>query len=295
MPSWYVETGCIDTHELKPLELVCVGVVIQTLICNYIMMKSHSKNNDSNMDLQPLNNKSVNAVESTIPKTAICQRIILLFQYTLVLWQYISIIGILILDIIKIKNNAISKYNDSYLNKYKCYQAILLLSSNAKTIFSYCYIVFMARIMKMQQHDTDGSLMIYVQKIIGISRFKTSLLFFAAAIAFIEVITCILVPMGLFVYVWILILFIIIGIILTNIMICFVKNKKLWMKYSWVSVSFVIYFTWIISGLAMINFISGKSYWNSFKDVMIERHWNEYIDWIKSDFEGMFRFITMII
>ena len=291
--SWYVESGCIDSNELKPFGLVCFGVLSQTILCNFLMMRSH-KNNSSNMDLQPLN---INAAESVPKKTSICQLLIELFKYALVTWQYVSIITILVLDIIKIKNSALSKYNDNYLDQYKCYQAILLLSSNAKTIFSYCYIVLMAYMTKKKETGNDGnsSLVLYIQKIIGISKFKTSLLFFAAFIAFIEIISCVVVAVGLMVYIWILIGLIVIGVIFTNIMICFIKNRKLWVKYSWVSVSFVVYFGWIFCGLAMINLVSDKGYWNSFKFMIVERDWNMYINWIVSDFEGMFRFITMII
>eukprot|EP01084_Bolivina_argentea_P178402 308380_1 len=321
--SWYVTSGCVDQKELKPWWIIAIGIVIQMII-NTIVLSTKFQNSSDNDNsqvsiiLNQSNNQSLDHKNET--QTCCkskCQQLsescsniknsqwFKMFSALWLIWQFLSILLILILDIAK-SADKLNQFNSAWY-RYQCLAAILLSSSNAKTLFSYIATVGVivgstARQYKNVQENTnefkllDCMQKLYYQPLIhfGFSKLKTSFILFAAAMGFIVISS--LMPYifsGIFAYMWI-------EMIVCLIVVCSVGLFFLLLNVDSTNAILQIVvpssaaFFYILFGLCMVNVFSGIGYWDSFQCVVLERHWNTYMNHMISNITTSFRFVTMI-
>eukprot|EP01083_Nonionella_stella_P216517 778171_1 len=147
--SWYVESGCIVVDEMHPLSLLFFGCFIQ-VITNIILFYDFlfseydqiqipeltTSINDSRKESQC--GRALSIISGRIwncMKRIRDNKCFKLFKYALFLWQFVSVLGIIYFDTHKMTEH-FGLYHSSW-SQYQCYAAIILTSSNAKTLFVY--------------------------------------------------------------------------------------------------------------------------------------------------------------
>ena len=265
--SWYVESNCVDIKELQPLSLVFIGVVIQTLISAIILSReteTHSNSNDATVPLAG----SVNLSSPKKPHNSCYQRCIKWAKYLLLLWQFVSVILVLILDIIKMMDKAPAIQTE--WNRYQCLLSILLTSSNAKTLLSYAFLVSTLELGLSPSKIFKGMKDLYPQT----SNAKILFLTISSLLGIVEI--CILTPYGLggvIAYIWIplvveVVLMVLIVVLLkvtrtTECMMEWVENTKMQEQLFMNMFSLTVVLLALIFGLSAVNLFSGINYMES--------------------------------
>lgn len=310
--SWYVENKCVDVESLQPISLIFIGVVIQVMISAFILSTS---NDADNTDLAvPFAGSS----ESNIPanvnfksKMVLClkrlagSKFARWTKFVLLIWQFISVIMIFILDILKMANKV--PQFDSKRNRYQCLSSILLTSSNTKTFFSYAF-VGMSGPASSEVHFR------LKQMFPRSSRSKYVFIVFCCCLGILEMATIMPYFVGILVYCWIPLaaefivgasillamgLLMIVPSFRSMIMNRLISNESKYRKFTdWISIHAAgLFVTCCVSvfGLAMVNLYSGMTYWDSWSTVFTERHWVDYMKHVRMDAEECFRFVTWIL
>ena len=319
--SWYVSSGCIEVNELKPWSLICVGIVVQVIISAILMFTADSNSKppllleahhdavvnyllaneadifDSSRSehVGKCNCRSIRSLFSKIKDS----RAFAIVKMLLLIWQFISVIMVLVLDIIKI-HHQIAEF-DSKWYKYQCFAAILLSSSNAKTCFAYAgavvgyYFYF--------KGSSEPTLRVLNRKA-GFSSFKMMFIGLCFLVAVLEggsLIIFIVLGFMVYIWTWLAVFFIFVALIVCCVV---TKAKRNNVKnvndeevplglYSVMPTTLIFFVT--ILGLVTINMLSGLGYWSALGTVLAERHWSTYIEYLVSSIEGKFRFATTLL
>eukprot|EP01084_Bolivina_argentea_P266130 451292_1 len=212
-------------------------------------------------------------------------------------WQILSIITIFVMDILRF-SNLYSKFNSNW-ERYQCFATIFLISSNAKTLLSYWisfhFLLQDIRILEIYAPPQYKLKFLYR---LGIAGWFYMLLLFLYGFV------------GIWMYCWIgfgvLLCY---QFIVECVVFKWLKTKlesfcklcqyvvtvgELYSMLAIFIVPVIVSMLFIICGLSAVNVYSGISYWNSLKFVIIERHWEAYVNYMWSSLEGKFRFITII-
>ena len=315
--SWYVHSGCIEVKDLKPLGLIAIGMLMQMLITGIVIFTGDSQSvsavsndplliNTECLDSHTSNrNSSLFSDAKQFWKKFSRSKCFKALKSALLCWQFTSIIVVFILDITKM--NDAFEHMETGWDRYKCYAAILLESSNSKTLFAYFGVassfMFTDDDAASDSSEYDDSLLKFevlrksfntATNLYGITGYKYAFIVFAGMFAMAQLLSmCAFSTLGCLCYLWI-------GVILlipwcTAVGISAKKGSDRIVSFaSFILLPPVCLFLYIITGPAMINLFSGIGYWDSFMAVLTERHWSTYLNHVITDSESKFRLFTVL-
>eukprot|EP01084_Bolivina_argentea_P086793 156840_1 len=276
--SWYSTYDCIAVNQLEPLWLVGIGMIVQTVMTVYLLISTEinvNKEYESAIDdfMLMLDNKDpslqIKHHNPTCYSRYKQKRMFKMIQIIYVIWKFISIIIIFVLDV-RAMVDIFPRFSSTW-DRYQCYAAILLTSSNAKTIF--CYSLGLGVAMYENYEKTNPNTRTLVNKL------KIVFVVFVTVMGFYEVVS--LIPwilVGYLAYFWIFFILTFAFIGCLNFI-----NGNCSANYNMAEVMLLVCFLilmafWlIISSLAMVNLYSGMNYSKSLNYVFTERHWETYL------------------
>ena len=285
---------------------------MQTLVSSFILSREINADSTQNSISVPLvseaertpSDNEIDIKEDTCARLK--QRLKLVSQskyaqwskHVLLAWQCLSVIIVAVLDIRKITHIDLW-YMDSGPEVIQCVAAILLTSSNAKTLFTYSLIV-----ISMNEAHTPA--MVYnalknvfpnspLSKIIALTGFT--------CLGLLEQTTLTPYTLGMIAYIWIPAVLVMICAAVILITVKYerimetlkrIQDDKSAFGVIITTFALVMVLCLLIFGLAMINLYSGMRYWKSLWLVLSERRWRDYMDHVASNAEQGFRFITWL-
>ena len=196
--------------------------------------------------------------------------------YCLMVWQILSMIIILILDMVgffqwKESEFVDDIYDSTTWNNYQCFSARIVISSN----YSLVCLNFIAMIFNPDWKD--GFRIAW--------NIATSVLFFCYIIWLIMYGL-----VGALCYIWITAPIIGITAILYFCCKCTNLGNACFLQ---VLGPIIIFFFIGILALTMINLFEGGNYWTSFENVLLERRWEDYYE--NANAESVFRWFTAFL
>ena len=169
--SWYVANSCVDVDEMKPMSAIAIGCFIQFVMVN-ILVFYNSESNEPATDVDDVTsslNPSVNENPQGKSWKKYCNCCLRCWQCIkpikdkrwfkcvmnlYVVWQFVSIVLVLVLDILKM----VDRFTlfDRTWDRYQCYAVILLTSSNAKTLITYFCVLCV--LVMYEEYNEDPSM-----------------------------------------------------------------------------------------------------------------------------------------
>jgi len=295
--SWYIWIECVPTTLMMPLFIVLCGICSQALIAYFITFPIVARKNHTHdateltirdtalqvgskspkggqspvIDTPPLNTHCGCCLEW---KKSPCGANT---ASALMIWQILSMLIIVILDLVsffqwKESDYIDDTYDSSTWNNYQCFSARIVISSN----YSLVIVNFVAIIMNPDWQDG----------------FRIAWNIANGALFFCYCIWLIMYGLvGAFAYLWITIF--VVGpaaLVFGCCMQC--KRSSPLCHQCCLQIYAPVFLMFFVSILAltMINLFEGMNYWTSFENVLLERRWEDFYNNLTA--EAVFRWFT---